>query len=224
MVSGHVCWNLTTVFSLHILRLAVGLLLVRFIYPLLFAATPFIIEVTDRMVIIGLVWIGVKRCGGDFKELGFSLDHLSRNLLKGMIVGLILLAVSLFSEQIATTLLFLTPTSHPLVAQVEAAANWQQLLIPLFLAGLLAPFSEELLYRLFTFLPLKERFGLWGGAFTSSLLFALMHFNPYWLGEMIIVGMGLAFLYYWTGSLVSGMVAHCVINTSKILMLFLNLT
>lgn len=224
MVHGHVCWNLTTVFSLHILRLGVGLLIVRIIYPLLFTTTPFIIEVTDRMIIIGLVWLGVRRCGGDFKKLGLSLDHLSTNIVKGAAVGLILLAVSIFSEKIVTPLLFAEPRSHPLVAQVENATTWQQVMTPLFLAGVLAPFSEELLYRLFTFLPMKERWGLFGGAFVSSLVFALMHFNLYWLGEMIVVGMGLAFVYHWTGSLVSGIVAHCVINTSKILMLFFNVT
>jgi hypothetical protein len=37
---------------------------------------------------------------------------------------------------------------------------------------------------------------------------------------MMVVGVGLAFVYYYTGSLISAMVAHSVINTSKILMLF----
>lgn len=224
MIAGHVSWNLTAVFSLHILRLAVGLFLVRFIYPLLFPVTPFIIEVTDRMVIIGLVWLGVSRWRGNFRSLGLSLDYLSANILKGAAVGLVLLAMSMFSEKIMTTMLFATPTQHPLVVEVENARTWQQVMVPLFLAGVLAPVSEELLYRLVTFLPMKERWGLWGGAFVSSLVFALMHFNLYWLGEMILVGMGLAFVYHWTGSLVSGIVAHCVINTSKILLLFFNVT
>lgn len=224
MTSGHISWKLTTVFSLHILRLAVGLLLVRVIYPFLFTVTPFMIEVTDRMVIIGLVWFGVKRYGGNVKSLGLSLEGLSINVLKGAAAGLILLTVSIFSEKIYTTMLFITPTEHPLIVQTEEAATWQQLMVPLFLAGVLAPISEELLYRLFTFLPMKERWGLLGGAFASSLVFALMHFSFYWLGEMILVGMGLAFLYHWTGSLISTMVAHSVINTSKILMLFFHVT
>ena len=224
MIPSHVCWNLTTVFSLHILRLAIGLLLVRIVYPLIFTITPFIIEVTDRMVITWLVWLGVRRCGGNLKALGFSFDHLTLNILKGVGAGLVLLAISIFNEKIVTPIFFVIPKSHPLVVQVENAITWEQLIIPLFLAGVLAPVSEELLYRLFTILPMKKRWALWGGAFASSLVFALMHFNLYWLGEMILVGMGLAFIYYWTGSLVSGIVAHSGINTSKILMLFFNIT
>jgi len=35
---------------------------------------------------------------------------------------------------------------------------------------------------------------------------------------------GLAFVYYWTGSLISAMIAHSIINTSKILMLFFGIS
>jgi membrane protease YdiL (CAAX protease family) len=220
MLAHKVSWNLRAVLSIHILRIVVGVLLVRFLYPLIFDVTPFIIEVTDRLVVLGLVWFAVRRYGDDFSSLGLSFNHLGSNIAKGLVVGFILLAVSLFSEKIYTTMLFITPPDHPLVVQVEHATNWKELLIPLFLAGVLAPVTEEVLYRLFTFLPMQERWGFWGGAVSSSLVFALMHLNLYWFGEMIVVGVGLAFVYYSTGSLISAMVAHSVINTSKILMLF----
>ena len=220
MLSGKVSWNFKAVLSIHVLRLLVGLLLVRVLYPLVFTVTPFMIEVTDRIVVLGLVWITVRKSGSDFSTLGLSLDHVASNILKGMAVGVILLAVSIFSENIYTSMLFITPTDHPLLVQVENATTWQQLIVPLFLAGVLAPISEEMLYRLFTFLPMQERWGFWGGAIASSLVFAVMHFNLYWLGEMMVVGVGLAYVYYSTGSLLSAMIAHSVINTSKILMLF----
>jgi len=224
MLLGRVSWNLKAVLSIHVLRLVVGLLLVRVLYPLLLSVTPFIVEVTDRVVVLGLVWLTVRKCGGDFSKLGLSFDHLTTNILKGMAVGFILLAVSIFSEKIYTTMLFITPAQHPLVVQAENATTWQQLMVPLFLAGVLAPVAEEMLYRLFTFLPMKERWGFWGGALASSVVFAIMHFNLYWFGEMIVVGVGLAFVYDSTGSLISAMIAHSVINTSKILMLFFGIS
>jgi len=220
MLASRVSWNLTTVLSVHVLRLVVGLLLVRVLYPLIFNVTPFIIEVTDRLVVLGLVWFTVSKYGTDFPSLGLSLKHLGSNIGKGVVIGLILLTVSIFSEKIYATMLFSTPADHPIVVQVENATTWHDLLVPLFLAGILAPITEELLYRLLTFLPMKERWGFWGGAIASSLIFAGMHFSLYWLGEMMVVGVGLAFVYYYTGSLISAMVAHSVINTSKILMLF----
>jgi len=224
MLTSRVTWNLKAVLSIHILRVVIGLLLVRVLYPLLFTVTPFIIEMTDRIVVLGLVWFTVRNCGGDFSKLGLSLDHLAGNILKGVVVGFILLTVSIFSEKLYTTMLFITPAQHPLLVQVENATTWQELMVPLFLAGVLAPVTEEMLYRLFTFLPMNERWGFWGGAIASALVFAVMHFNLYWFGEMIVVGVGLAFVYHSTGSLISGMIAHSVINTSKILMLFLGIS
>lgn len=217
-------WSLKTVIVVHVLRLLAGIVLVRFLYPLVFVVTPNFVEITDRLVVIALVLIAVRKYQPNLKQLGLSFEHAARNIAAGIGAGVILLFVSIYSERLYTTVLFLAPSRHPLVAQVENAASWQQLLMPVFLAGLAAPVAEEALYRLLTFLPLKERWGLWGGALGSAAIFALMHFNAYWLAEMIVVGMGLALLYYWTGSLISSIVAHSFINTAKIVMLFLGVT
>lgn len=220
MLVNKVSWNLTAVLSIHVLRILVGMLLVRLLYPLLFEVTPFIIEVTDRLVVLALVWLTVRKYGGNFTSFGLSFTKIGIHIAQGAAIGFLLLAVSLFSEKIYTTMLFVTPPDHPLIKEVENAVSWKEILIPLFLAGVLAPITEEILYRLFTFLPMQKQWGFWGGAIVSSLIFAMMHFNLYWFGEMMVVGVGLAFVYYWTGSLVSAIVAHSVINTSKILMLF----
>lgn len=223
MIYDKVPWNLKAVLSIHILRLVVGLLLVRVLYPMIFVVTPFVVEVTDRIVVLALVWVMVRNCKGNFNDLGLSLQNLSSNIFYGVMIGVVLLGISIFSERIYTTVLFLTPSQHPLVAEVDNAVSWRDLISPLFLAGILAPVTEEVLYRMFTFLPMKERWGFWGGAIASSIIFAIMHFNLYWLGEMIVVGVGLSFVYYWTGSLISAIVAHSIINTSKIIMLFLGI-
>ena len=222
MLPKKVPWNMKDVFLVYVLRIVAGLLLVRAIFPIFFGqSSPFMIEIADRIVMIALVWFVVRRHGGNLSRLGVSVDKLARNIGAGLVAGCILLAISIYSERLYATTLFDTPVQHPLIAQVEQALSWQQLLIPLFLAGLAAPVAEEFLYRLFTFLPLRERFGLWGGAIGSAIIFAVLHFNAYWLAETIVVGIGLALLYYWTGSLISSIVAHSFINTTKVIILFL---
>ncbi|VBB08555.1 caax protease self-immunity [Lucifera butyrica] len=220
MLTANIPWNLKDVLFIHLLRLAVGLLLVRLVYPLLFTATPFTVELTDRVVILILVGLALRKYRVNPVFLGVSGVRFWPNLVWGLAAGGILLGVSIFSERIYATALLLTPAQHPLVVLVKNASTWQELSVPLVLAGIAAPVAEETLYRLFTFLPMKERWGLWGGAFISAIIFALMHFNLYWLPEMVIVGMGLAMVYYWSGSLFSAIVAHAFINTSKILLLF----
>ncbi|SMC46459.1 CPBP family intramembrane glutamic endopeptidase [Sporomusa malonica] len=214
-------WDLRAVLSVHILRLAAGILVVRLLYPLFFDASPFIIELTDRLIVLALVLWKIQSTRGDFAQLGFSLNNWGKNVLKGLAGGVALLFVSLYSERLYTTVLLVSPTQHPIVTQVQAALSWQELIIPLFLAGIAAPVTEEVLYRMFTFLPLKDKWGLWGGALVSAAIFALFHFNAYWLAEMIIVGIGFALLYFWTGSLITSITAHSFINTSKIVMMYL---
>lgn len=223
MLSAKVAWNLKTVAVIYALRLIVGIVLVRMLYPMLFEVTPGVVEVTDRAVIIVLVALTVQRYQGSFKDLGLSLKKPIRKIAAGLAAGTALLGVSIFSERIYSTVFFVSPSQHPLVAAVEKASNWHDLMLPLFLAGLAAPVAEEIMYRLFTFLPFKDRWGVWGGAIASSAVFALMHFNVYWLAEMMVVGTGLALLYYYTGSLFSAIVAHSFINTTKMLMVFLGI-
>lgn len=213
-------WNLKAVLLVHVLRLILGLIIVRLLYSVLGQPSTFIIELVDRLLVIGLVFFTIINVQETLTGLGLSMDPGGRQFFFGIGAGIALLAVSVASERVYATTLLLTPTPHPLVAQVAAASTLRDLLGPLFLAGLAAPIAEEVLYRLFTFLPLMQRYGLWGGALASAAIFALMHFNAYWLGEMIVVGMGLAATYYYSGSLVSAMVAHAVINCTKIAMIY----
>lgn len=224
MLTTKAPWSLKDVLSVHVLRFIAGFILVRLLYPILFSPSAFIIEITDRVVVISLVALFVQQKGYRLSEFGLSLNRLSVNLLWGFSGGAGLLLISLFSERFLITYLLLTPTDHPLVSAVGQAKSWQGLIVPLFLAGIAAPVAEELLYRLFTFLPLKDRYGLAGGALISAGIFALFHFNPFWLPEMLMVGAGLSILYYRTGSLTSAIVAHSFINSSKLLMLFFGIT
>ena len=213
-------WQLRDVFFIYFLRLAIGLLLVQFVFPVAWTASTVIVELTDRLVILLLIYGVVKRCGSTWSELGITSKYLFSSVLWGLLTGLVLLFVSLYSERMFTTLLLLTPSQHPLVTLVEASHSWQDLLVPLFLAGVAAPITEELLYRMVTFLSLTKRFGLVIGLLGSAFIFAIMHFNLFWLTEMMIVGVGLALLYYKTGSLISAIVAHSFVNSSKILMIY----
>ena len=214
-------WNLRDVAIVYMVRVTAGLLLVQIVFPILFGQTSSsMIELADRLIMLGLVWFVVRRHGSSLHSFLMGPHRLGRNITAGLLAGVFLLAVSRYSESLYATAFFATPDRHPLVAQVEQALSWEQLLMPLLLAGLAAPVAEEFLYRLLTFMPLRDRLGVWGGALTSAIVFAVLHFNAYWLAETVIVGVGLALLYYWTGSLLSSIVAHSFINTTKIIMLF----
>ncbi|MGL5513208.1 MAG: CPBP family intramembrane glutamic endopeptidase, partial [Sporomusa sp.] len=77
-------WDLRAVLSVHILRLAAGIVIVRLVYPLLFNASPFVIELTDRLIVLALVLWKIRQTRGDPAALGLSLNNWGRNVIKGL--------------------------------------------------------------------------------------------------------------------------------------------
>ena len=223
MLKSPIPWNLREVLAVHLLRLLIGFFLVSSVYADWFGSAQIAVEITDRILIIALVWLVIHKHGAKMAEWGFNIRHFVRNGAIGIAAGLGLFFISIFSERIYTAVFLLSPSQHPLISRIENASSWGELAVPLLLASLAAPVAEETLYRLFTFNALKERYGLWWGALLSAAVFALFHFNIYWLSEIVVVGFGLALLYYWTGSLISAIVAHSFVNSAKIALFFLGI-
>lgn len=82
-----------------------------------------------------------------------------------------------------------------------------------FLAVVLLPgICEEVFFRGVVLSGLARRWGSWAGIVTSSLLFALLHFNPWQLTPLFLVGGLLAYLVVATGSLYPAILAHSLNN------------
>lgn len=213
-------WSIRDVIVVYVLRLAAGLALVRLVLPLFGAVGPVAAEVSDRLLVVALVAGTVARRRGGWRDLGLTGRRWGRQVLWGLAAGVVLYAVSFASERLYTALFFTTPLEHPLVSMTRQATSLAALAAPLFLAGVAAPVAEEVLYRAFTLPPLVQRFGLAGGVVLSALLFAVLHFNVAWLPEVALVGVGLALLYYRTGSLLSAITTHAFLNSARMLFIY----
>jgi membrane protease YdiL (CAAX protease family) len=100
---------------------------------------------------------------------------------------------------------------HPIVN--EFAAGGASRYLPLLLAVLWAPVTEELAFRGMLFPGLSARLRWIPGAVLSCFIFAVIHPQG-WFGVpmlMIIAGM-LAFVRQWRGSVLGGMAAHALNN------------
>lgn len=96
-------------------------------------------------------------------------------------------------------------------------------------AVLLAPASEELLFRGVLFQGVRARTGFWGAAFASAGVFTLAHVGdgggP--LADLIIVlgilplGLAFAAITQWRGSVVASAVTHAVYNAGGVALLIL---
>ncbi|MEX2578739.1 MAG: type II CAAX endopeptidase family protein [Verrucomicrobiales bacterium] len=82
-----------------------------------------------------------------------------------------------------------------------------------FLAVVLAPLSEEFVFRGFLFGGLSQRWGPVGASVASSVCFALMH-GYTWTGLLVVFFYGLIFcrLFRRSGSLWPGIIAHSAVN------------
>lgn len=93
------------------------------------------------------------------------------------------------------------------IESVEAA-----ILIPL-LVVLLAPIIEEILFRGFLQKFLEESWrDVTRAILITSLFFALIHFNPYWIIQIYFLGLALGYLAWYTGSIIPPIILHTFNN------------
>ena len=83
---------------------------------------------------------------------------------------------------------------------------------------ILAPVGEELLFRGFLQKFLENQWGdVTKAILISSLFFAAIHFNPYWLIQIYFLGVLLGYIAWKTSSVIPAIIFHMVINGSSLL-------
>jgi membrane protease YdiL (CAAX protease family) len=93
------------------------------------------------------------------------------------------------------------------IESIEAA-----ILIPLLIV-FLAPIVEEILFRGFLQKFLEEAWrDITRAVLVTSLFFALIHFNPYWIIQIYLLGLMLGYLAWYTGSIIPPIILHILNN------------
>ncbi len=91
----------------------------------------------------------------------------------------------------------------------------------ILMAVVLAPISEELLFRMLIYRFLKGRWGARAALILSSLLFAFMHFNILSFLPLFLLGMLLCRAYEKSENIYVSMAFHALFNANNILLLFM---
>ena len=148
-------------------------------------------------------------------DIGISKENLPKNVIWGICGSLALVPV-LFTVVLITSPLFkgFPDPDHPLTTLLRHKQDLATLLPAIFLASIMAPLTEEILFR-GTLLPaLSSAFkSVPKGILTTSFLFAAIHPQgiPAWVG-LATIGAMLSLLTYQTKSLVPAMVMHAMHN------------
>jgi uncharacterized protein len=185
---------------------------------------------TPYLFLLG--WISIRLRGLRWKDVGLQLGsipdwRLTKLLLVGVAVGIVMEALELFATQpILTKLLSQGPDLHELHRLV---GNTQLFILGIVLAWVLAAFGEETVWRgyllnRFTDLFGRSTIGWAGSAVVVSVLFGLAHFpqGPTGVIENIIDGGILAALYFATNrNLLAPIIAHGIQDTVDVLLIYL---
>ncbi len=89
-------------------------------------------------------------------------------------------------------------------------------LVLIVVLTIVGPLQEEFLFRGYIFRALRNWRGVWPAAITTGVLFAATHVG--WLPiavmiPVVLFGVGLCLLYYWTGSLYPCIAVHALNNS-----------
>ena len=113
------------------------------------------------------------------------------------------------------------PFRNPqLYAIAPAGFSWSAMLTMLVMAGVVAPFAEELVFRGLLFPWLRARLGVPAAVLLSALFFATMHGALILIPALTVVGAAFAVIYQRSGSLWPAIIAHSVFNGIMIVALY----
>lgn len=90
--------------------------------------------------------------------------------------------------------------------------SWQEGVALFIAAVLMAAVIEEMLFRGLLQRALERRLGVAPGLVLSALAFALIHFNPWWMAQILILGITLGVLAWRSDSIFPSILVHGVNN------------
>lgn len=151
---------------------------------------------------------------------GFTPEHPGRVLLIGLacllatypLVGLL----SALVTHAGTT----PSDGDGMVQFLKTSDSWEGRMAGIVLAVCVAPFVEEVIFRGYLLGVVRQHFGRVTAAIATSILFAAVHQNIPGIPALFVLGLGFAFAYERTGSILAPMFMHVLFNAANVVVLF----
>lgn len=141
-------------------------------------------------------------------------------VIGGMILSIALLAIlDLLQYDEWMNLLFNKEGEQAAVDNLLKAKSWQTLGAITVSAVIIAPITEEVLFRGILYGATKKYSGGIFALLSSSLLFAIVHAHATNLFPLFIIGVLLALVYEYSGSLIASISMHALFNLLNVIMM-----
>ena len=171
--------------------------------------------ILSELLVLGpaLIFLGIRRQPwGDW--LNFRRIKLSTFFMTILYTFLIMPLAVLLN---AISMLFVENEMSMMGGDILNMPFWMML----FLIGIYGPFCEEFVFRGIIYTGYKKTGSVFRSIFLSALLFGLMHMNFNQAPYAIAIGIMFALLVEASGSLWTSVIAHIVVNSRMVFLLYL---
>jgi membrane protease YdiL (CAAX protease family) len=183
----------------------------------------FLVQLGFWIFVIGTIVLSLALRGMHLSGL-FGFDRLGFLKLFFLAVALLFAALPLILASSTMTSNFLRSDpqrdAQPIMQLFEHASDPSKRVPLILLAVVIAPISEEFVFRGFLYGVLKRYAGGLSALFFSGLLFALIHMHIPSLLPLFLLGCVLTFAYELSGSLLVPMTMHALFNTLTLVQVF----
>lgn len=175
-----------------------------------------VVTLVFQVVIFAVAMLPVLAAGRPYRRVFGPTRRSAVMVAVGLGVGV---AVAIVAYTLNAILVGAFGSGQPVEQQLlnDALAGGAPTVLAVLVAVVAAPVTEELVFRGVLFRALDGRLGLHIAAVLSAAVFAGIHFEilfsqPFALGGLFVVGLGLAYAFHVTGSLLVPILAHAVFN------------
>ena len=152
-------------------------------------------------------------------QAGFSRASMKRAVSIGIILLLAAWPLIALAEGITQTLLGGGSSKQEIVDLFNSSRTIQQRVMIIVLAVVIAPISEEFIFRFFLYGVVRRYFGIMVGLVFNALLFAAAHTHLPSAAPLFVLGCCFTLAYEWSGSILVSMAMHSLFNSTQLVFL-----
>ncbi|MBR4944829.1 MAG: CPBP family intramembrane metalloprotease [Peptococcaceae bacterium] len=175
-------------------------------------------QIFQTLLMIGIVLWFLHMRGATLKQIGLRPFQDDRWFFWSMLWGMATFVIMLF---VSAWMVKLYPQAEPQAATemiMLAEGRWENWAV-IFMVSILAPLSEELVFRGYIYHSIRIHKGVWISILATSLMFGAMHYDLFRILPLSIAGMFLNIVSVRSGSLWGSMIMHGVWNFMMVSMI-----
>ena len=188
--------------------------------PIQLSDRDLVLNFLFTLVIVFSVAAFLKVRGIDIDSLGgFSKTSLKRALSTAVILLLAATPLILLAEALTQNAFGSGSSRQEIVDLLNSSHTIEQRVMIIVLAVVVAPISEEFIFRFFIYGVVRRYLGIAVGLVFNALLFAAAHNHLPSAAPLFVLGGCFTLAYEWSGSILVSMAMHSLFNSVQLIFL-----